>query len=277
MNSKNNTFAIFGAGNLGANCANLLQAQGYECTLLPRQLDKIPKGFSADCLLHCAGPTGDFRTRVLDTFDAAVTATIALMRAIRPRRFVAVSSVRVYGFRAEPVAFDESAPVHTDHTSLDFAYDGAKQALENLMLHGAPELGIEGVVVRLSNLVGGTIRPGRAAMLHHALRDARGSSAPVATRQHLDSSKDYLHVSDAASGILLAAQHGQAGGIYNIASGAALSVQEVADRLGVRVLCTDPNARPTHSRIAIKKAQTELGYKPHYADAHSVVTAIAEE
>ena len=277
MSSTLKTFAIFGAGNLGTQCARELNAQGYECTLLPRDLDQIPKGLSADCLLHCAGPTGDFRTRVLDTFDAAVTATIELMRKIRPRRVVAVSSVRVYGFRSEPVAFDELAPVHTDHTSLDFAYDGAKQALENLMLHGAPELGIEGVVVRLSNLVGGAIRPGRAAMLHHALRDARGSSAPVETRQHLDSSKDYLHVSDAASGILLAALHGQRGDIYNIASGVALSVQDVAKRLGVRVLCTDANAHPTHSRIAINKAQTELGYRPHYADAGSVVAAIAEE
>jgi nucleoside-diphosphate-sugar epimerase len=114
-------------------------------------------------------------------------------------------------------------------------------------------------------------------MLHHVLRDARGNSAPVETRQHLDSSKDYLHVSDAASGILLAALHGQRGEIYNIASGVALSVQDVAKRLGVRVICTDVNAHPTHSRIAINKAQTELGYRPRYADAGAVVAAIAEE
>jgi UDP-glucose 4-epimerase len=267
--------AVYGEGNVGRHVALEAIAQGAEVTVLSRERPFAAEAIGADFLFLCAGTTGDFRQRVLDTFDAAVTQTIRLLRELQPKRVVAVSSVRIYGFRHTPVAFSEDAPVHTDHVRLDFAYDGAKQALENLMVHGAKEVGAEGVVVRLSNIVGGTIRDERAAMLHHAMRAARSGSKRLETKQHVDSSKDFVHVDDAALGLWLAAIKGQAGATYNIASGVGMSNAELARELGIELLCTDPAAVATHSRIAIQKARLELGYQPVVDSPRALAAAIA--
>jgi nucleoside-diphosphate-sugar epimerase len=267
---------IFGAGNVGQSVQRYAKQQGADVAMLDRNSVDFAQAYAPDVLFLCAGPTGDFRTRVLDTFDAAVTQTIRLLRALKPKRVVGVSSVRIYGFRKDPIEFTEESPAHTPHQQLDFAYDGAKQALENILIYGCQEIAAEGVIVRLSNVVGGTIRDERAAMLHHAMRAARHSSAKrLETRQHLDCSKDYVHVDDVAQGLWLAATRGKHGAIYNIASGVALSVRELARLLDIELICTDAVATASHSRIAINKATNELGYQPIYADAEQIARAIA--
>jgi nucleoside-diphosphate-sugar epimerase len=263
---------IDGDGNVGSACLRRGIELGIQCDRSPRDLDRLDCAQRPDYLFLCAGPTGDFRTRVLDTFDAAVSRTIRLLRALNPRRVIAVSSVRIYGFRAEPDEFSEADSAHTDHRTLDFAYDGAKQALENIVMFGAKECASEGVIARLSNVVGGEMRPQRAAMLHHAMRQARDRGEMLETRQHLSSSKDYVHIDDVAEGLWLAASKAHAGEAYNLASGVALSVSELALAMGVRMLCSDPNARPQHSRISIRKAAKDLGFQPRY----DTTTAIAE-
>ncbi len=265
--------AVYGLGNLGRHVIALLESLADELNLVPVAMDRsnfseLLKGEPVDLLIHCAGPTGDFRKRVLDTADAAISATIAMLRAgfIR-ERLVCVSSVRIYGFSDfVDVLFDEAQPPRTKHTTLDFAYDGTKQLLENLTIFGTKEVGISGVVVRLSNLIGGEVRPERAAMLHHAMLAA--SVCPVKrleTGQHTASSKDYLHVQDAAYGLLLAAALGLNGNAYNIASGISISAASLAQALGVELICADAAARPCYSSISIEKARRELHFRPYFA------------
>ena len=269
---------VYGLGNLGRHVLAALESLVGALALIPVPLNRSNfcqtlTGEPVDILIHCAGPTGDFRKRVLDTADAAISATIQMLRAgfIR-ERLVCVSSVRIYGFSdVADVMFDEAHPPGTRHTSLDFAYDGTKQLLENLTIFGTKEVGVNGVVVRLSNLIGGEVRPERAAMLHHAMLAA--SVRPerrLETGQHTASSKDYLHVEDAAHGLLLAAALGANGDAYNIASGVSISADALAQALGVDLICTDASARPSYSGISIEKARQALHFRPHFATQNAL-------
>lgn len=275
---QNARIAIYGRGNLGTTLAARICAiaPGVQLQMLDRKnLDEAEQNL--DIIFHCAGPTGDFRQRPLDTVDAAVTATLKLL-AKSPKKMVAASSVRIYGFSHDSgVEFNESAKAYTPHTNLDFIYDGGKQMMESLLIHGSKVFGTQGIAVRLSNLIGGNMNPARGAMLHHALIAARDTTRRVETKQHTACSKDYLHVDDAVQGMLLAAIYGLAGEAYNLASGVALSVQDLADQLEVEVVCIDPSARATHSRIAIGKARRDLDFSPIYNNSAAIARALIEE
>src|SRR6185295_13572557 len=106
-------------------------------------------------------------------------------------------------------------------------YALTKAAAERLaFLRGA-------VVARSFNLVGPGQSPKFAlpAFAVQLAAIARGEQEPVLRVGNLSARRDFLHVDDGAAAFRLLAEKGERGGIYNIASGRALSIGEALERL----------------------------------------------
>jgi len=144
---------------------------------------------------------------------------------------VVASSAEVYGLVPE-----DEQPI-AEHRQVDprTPYALTKAAAERLAVaRGA-------VVARAFNLVG----PGQAptfalptfaqqlAAIQRAGSAGSSGSArePVLRVGNLSARRDFVHVDDGAAAFRLLAEKGEPGGIYNIASGRALSISEALERL----------------------------------------------
>jgi GDP-4-dehydro-6-deoxy-D-mannose reductase len=161
--------------------------------------------------------------RIPNYFRVNVVGTENVVRAAAGRTVVTASSADVYGDvpRAEqPIA--ESRPV-----APQTPYALTKAAAELLArAHGA-------VIVRSFNLIG----PGQApnfALASWAKQLAairRGEQEPVLKVGDLSTARDFTHVDDGAAAYRLLAEKGERGEVYNLASGRAVSMREILDRL----------------------------------------------
>ncbi len=208
------------------------QVDLHEVDLLdaPR-LARVVGDLAPDAIVNLAGLShvGESWTRMPDYFRVNVLGTENLLAAAAGRPVVVASSAEVYGLvpdGEQPIGEDRQVDPRTP-------YALTKAAAERLALaHGA-------VVARSFNLIG----PGQApkfalpafaeqlAEISRGDRDERGGREPVLRVGNLSARRDFVHVDDGAAAFRLLAEKGEPGGIYNIASGRALSIGEALDRL----------------------------------------------
>jgi nucleoside-diphosphate-sugar epimerase len=174
-----------------------------------------------------------------------------------PSRIVYVSSISVYPMGAAPILSEHLVP------KPDTAYGAAKLAGEHLLaLAGSAETGV--VSLRLSSVYGPGQRPGTALPLFIANAAA---GKPIGVFAGGARSQDFLHVSDAARGIVGAAAS-QATGVFNLGSGSGTSMRELAriitDFPGWNVDIVDRGGVETSPsvQVDISKARQAWGYAP---------------
>jgi GDP-4-dehydro-6-deoxy-D-mannose reductase len=201
----------------------------FEADLQDRAaLERVVREAAPDAVVHLAGLShvGESWSRMSDYFRVNVLGTDNLLAAAAGRRVVIASSAEVYGLVPE-----EDQPISEDRTvDPRTPYALTKAAAERLaLLSGA-------VVARSFNLVG----PGQstkfalptfAEQLAGFRRGARGEREPVLRVGNLSARRDFVHVDDGAEAFRLLAEKGERGGVYNIASGRAFSIQEALERL----------------------------------------------
>src|ERR687896_2281214 len=121
---------VIGAGGfIGARLTQELERRGVSYRA-PGRHERLA-GRSLGDVVHCAGVTGDFRTRPLDTVAAHVGAVETLLRTSDMRSIVYLSSTRV--LRGAGVGREDDAlrlaPADPDHL-----YDLSKAPREGLVL-----------------------------------------------------------------------------------------------------------------------------------------------
>ncbi|HTJ26917.1 MAG TPA: GDP-mannose 4,6-dehydratase [Candidatus Limnocylindria bacterium] len=171
------------------------------------------------------------------TFAINALGTLHLLEAVRAGagdggphpRIVVVSSADVYGLQP-PDAYplrETTAPRPAN------PYAASKIAAEALAVAYARSYGLDVVVTRAFNHIG----PGqdeRFAVAGFALQLARVAAgiAPVLSVGNLEAARDFLDVRDVcAAYVALLEGAGEAGELYNIASGTATSLAEILRRL----------------------------------------------
>ncbi len=221
------------------------------------QLERVVARARPEAVIHLAGLShvGESWKRTGDYFRVNVLGTENILRAARGARVLLASSGEVYGAvpeDAQPIP--ERQPVAPGSP-----YALTKAAAERL----AVALGEErAVIVRSFNLVGAGqalsfALPNFAAQLA-AIR--AGRAEPVIRVGNLSARRDFVHVEAAAGAYALLARRGEGGGVYNLASGRALSIAEALDRLirisGVEVrIETDPaRLRPVDQPLLVGDA-----------------------
>jgi dTDP-glucose 4,6-dehydratase len=213
------------------------------------------------------GPEIFVQTNVLGTqvlLEAAKTVGV--------KRFVMVSTDEVYGSLGPTGYFTETSPLQPSSP-----YSASKTSADLIALAYHHTFGLDVVVTRCSNNYGPYQFPEKLIplMVVNALHDrplpVYGDGANV---------RDWLHVDDHCSALLLALEQGKAGEVYNIGGGAERKNLEIVR--GILSALGKPESliryvqdRPGHDRryaIDPTKIRTELGWTP----AHTFEKGLGE-
>jgi len=147
----------------------------------------------------------------------------------RVRRIIVTSSGAAYGYHADnPEWLTEDDPVRGNEA---FAYSHHKRLVEEMLAeHRRTHPALEQVVLRVGTILGETTRNQITALFERPrLIAIRGSKSPFV----------FIWDRDVAGAIEHAIFGGPAG-IYNVAGDGALSIQEIAARLGKRCITIPP-------------------------------------
>ncbi len=202
------------------------------------------------------------------TLDVGLSGTLNVLLAARDagsRRVVFASSSSVYGDNAE-------MPLHEALSPRPLSpYAISKLAAEQLCGTFFRLYGLETVALRYFNIFGPNQDPDSeyAAVIPRFMASIQAGERPTIYGDG-EQTRDFVYVDNVVDANLLAAAvPGAAGGVYNIASGRAISVLHVATLIGelmgrpVHVAHVDP--RPgdiKHSLADITAARRVLGYEP---------------
>ena len=170
------------------------------------------------------------RERVLDAVGIGVVGAIHVLMACaemgRTARMLYVSSAHVYGAgHAGPIPETAARQPST-------VYGAAKAASEQALLALSGAASVEVVIARPFNHVGpgqsaGFLVPSVAAQVRSIQPGARGTVHLAAG----DTVRDLCDVRDVVRAYRLLIEEGDAGGVYNIASGVGVSVRELVDTM----------------------------------------------
>jgi nucleoside-diphosphate-sugar epimerase len=199
------------------------------------------------------------------TFETNTGGTITVLEAVRRsssvERLVFVSTAHVYG-TPRYVPIDEEHPLHAREP-----YAASKLAAETFVSAYSSAYGIPIAIARLFNTYGPRQNPDfvlpsiiKQALTHDTL-----------TMGNLTPTRDFTFVDDVIEALLLLANAGD--GIYNVASGVEVSVEElvtrVAEILGKHLTVSSQRAQRRSTGVEIERMWADiarikaLGWEPH--------------
>ena len=235
--------------------------------LLPKQLAKALEGH--EVVYHLAAKTSvpESVEKPEEYWRTNVEGTLNVLKASADagvKRVVFISSAAVYGIsevvpKVETMRPEPASPYATTKMVGEFACEEIAQLKP-----------MEAVVLRIFNAYGPRQEPnapyaGVVAKFTSAVAQGRG----VEIFGDGDQTRDFLYAADAAEAMELAGERPVAGQIFNVGSGSATTVTEVARLLSEitanPVKAARKEIRPgdvRHSRADISKAMDKLGFTP---------------
>jgi UDP-glucose 4-epimerase len=286
------TLVIGGAGYIGASLVPILAASGRRVTVLGRKpvpTYKLPDGVAyihgdfgqAELirklldhhrevihLAYATVPNTSFTNPLADLLQNLPPA-VQLFEEIAARecRLVLVSSGgTVYGEALE-------LPVKVDHPTKPISpYGVTKLTVENYAHLYAATHGLKYVCLRPSNAYGAGQRPFSGQGFIATAMAAAMRGQPVKIFGQNGTVRDYLYISDLASGIVGALLHGKPSETYNLGSGIGLSNRDVIEAMtpllqeigcAIDVECLPERAFDVKANVLdAGKLQLHTGWKP---------------
>ena len=202
--------------------------------------------------------------------DVNVKGTLNLLNSsaeANVKRFLFISSCAVYG---EP----SYLPVDEKHPTNPISpYAESKLIAEKECLRLNSEGPFEAVVFRFFNVYG----PGQGLSEYSGVItkfiDRIKQKLPIVIYGDGSQTRDFVYVNDIVNAIMLALENENApGNIFNVGTGRAVSLQELADTMlslagvDLKIVNADPRIGDIrHSYADITKASHLLGYKPEFS------------
>jgi len=258
-------------------------AEFYEADILNNEVHSIIA--SCDVIFHLAARvairssfefvTDDTMTNVIGTVNLLKAATT---EGSRVKKFVFASSMAVYADtnNTQPVS-------ETDSMEPISPYGVSKLAGEMLVKQLCTQAGVDACTLRLFNTYGNgqALSPyvGVMTIFANAMLD---NKIPAIFGDGMQC-RDFVHVDDVVNGFIIAMQNGHDGQSYNIGSGTGLTINDVYKKIAeVLNFSKEPDYAPAvegelrYSIANIDRAKNDLGYKPQYQFAQSVVDVLNE-
>ena len=286
-----------GAGFIGSHTVDRLLAEGFEVVVLDNlrsgsldniRLHKDNESFkfvcgdirdallvkdlvgSVDCVVHLAALVSvpeSMRDPAL-TYDINVNGTLNLLKASADygvKRFVYASSCAVYG-NAEKLPIKEDCPAKPMSP-----YGFSKLTAENYVRKYFEDFGLETVCLRYFNVYG----PRQAysdysGVITQFMKRVK-EGLPLVIFGDGEQTRDFVHVEDVAEANLLTLKcEDIAGEVFNIGTGVATSINQLADMLleiankkGLKIIHSEARKGDVrHSVADISKAVKKIGYTP---------------
>jgi GDP-L-fucose synthase len=288
---RDDRILVTGAGGvLGTALVGHLSSQPHQAALFLRRQDcdlldkaateKIWKDFRPTLVFHLAGWVAGIQGNISFAGRAFYDNTVMGLNVIEAtrvagaRKIVAAGTAAVYSDHV-PLPMREAEVWNGSPHGSERAYGQAKRAmLAHLQAYQA-QYGCEFAYMICTNLYGqndrfdttyGHVVPSLVARFHQAVREDLpsitiwGDGTPT---------RDFLYAGDAAEGFACAARG--SGGVYNLATGVAVSIRELVDTLaevsGFRGEIVWDSSRPNGQlrRSYDIKAISALGWKPRHS------------
>lgn len=288
-----------GLGFVGGHLADVLSGMGKKVTVLdiadrgghPRRGERVTHVDlrdarqtrdalrDADLVFHLAGnssgtmsvdqPRFDFESNALTTFNVA-EAMLGMTA-----RLVYLSTAMVYG---QP----RTCPIAEDHPLAPFLpYGASKLAGESTVRAFTQTHRLSAVIARAFTVYGPGENPRRAGGEVSQYLRWHLNGMPVKVTGDLDhKTRDFVHVRDLVRGLLVVADRGSSGEVYNVGSGEEYSLRTLIDVIGAatgrtpEVEVADEICEDSYRMVADTSRLRALGYRPEVALLDGV-TALA--
>lgn len=216
----------------------------------------------ADIVPSIQEPDAYFRSNVDGTFCILEAGRCAAIK-----RFVYVASSSCYGIPSNyPTAETEPADPR-------YPYALTKYLGEQLVMHWAQVYRLPAVSVRFFNVYGPRARTSGTygAVLGVFLAQLL-SGKPLTIVGDGEQTRDFTFVSDVVEALITVAERGSSGEIYNVGSGAPVSVNELVRLLGSPPSVHIPKrpGEPDCTWADISKVRLDLGWEPKVSFAEGV-------
>jgi len=269
---------------------NLVSLTGNSCLKVvredlknPRKIDKIVKGH--ELIFHLAAnpevrvgqtaPNIHFEENILATFDLLE----AVRRSETVRTFVFASTSTVYGDASEIPTREDYGPLIPIST-----YGASKLACEALIMSYMHTFGLEGLILRLANMVGPRSNHG---VVFDFIKKILANPEELEILGDGTQKKSYLYITDLVDAIMHLTDHCLEGNgktaIFNVGSKDSVTVEEIA-----KVVASEMEVPKIRFRLTggvdggrgwkgdVKRMQLSIeklldsGWKPQYSSRRAV-------
>lgn len=182
----------------------------------------------------------------------------ALAQTLGVKKFIYFSSSSVYGNNGW-VPNKETDPLNPTSP-----YAISKMAAEAALTAQVSRLqkSTELIIVRPFTMYGPFMETGKYALVISKFIEAAQSGNPLLLDATGSQTRDFIHVKDAISALSLIIEHGKGGDIYNIGSGEAVSIRELADIVSSKQVHAPPRIGHVEHTLADMSKLKDLGWKP---------------
>jgi len=234
-----------------------------------RDYEKVKEAINGtDVIFHLAAQPNPDRSIIYprETFEINVTGTINVLEACLEsssvEKIIIQSSSEVYG-EVVYTPIDENHPLNPTHP-----YSASKLAAERIAYSYYKTYGLPIIIARPFNTFGPRQKPPAVipTFIERILENK-----PIIIYGDGKQTRDYVYVKDVVRGLFLLLDKGKEGEIYNFASGRAISIIEIAEKIAnllnkeLNIIYAPP--RPTEPKLLVgsyEKAKRELGWEPKY-------------
>jgi UDP-glucose 4-epimerase len=277
-----------GAGFIGSHLVDLLLTENINVKVLdnfstgrPENLDHVREQIklvecdlsvqgdwiqhfdNADWVFHLAAladivpsiqqPEAYFRANVDGTFNVLQAA-----KAAEVKRFIYIASSSCYGI-PDKYPTQENAEIRPQ-----YPYALAKRMGEELVMHWTQVYNFPALSLRFFNVYGPRSRTsGTYGAVFGVFLGQKLAGKPYTVVGDGKQTRDFTYVTDIAQAILASAKSDRIGQIYNVGSGATVSVNRLVELLGgEKVNIPKRPGEPDSTFADISKIQTDLGWEP---------------
>lgn len=256
---RNKKIGVIGKGYIGSNLINYLKSLKINpISITKENIDIIEKDFF-DYIINCAGNSGDFRQKLIETVESNVSLNSYILEKAKIKyNYIYLSSSRVYGFSDnDNFIFEEDSYNCYNSLNLDYIYDGSKKLAESLLINYSDSVNYKIVIFRLSNVYGNFDFLDDTTLIKKIIRYKKESLNNLSVKENRYSKKDYIHINDVVENITNILLKIKRTDVYNLSYGKSYSIDNISNFLKLNIE-SDETIKPIYSNLSNSKIKKEF-------------------